>query len=44
MIDAIVHDAVTVFIVIAVIDTVFILAWLVGGIKRPQHYKLKRGK
>lgn len=44
MIDNLIYHAVTVFIVLAVIDTVFILIVLVGAVKRPKHYKLKRGQ
>lgn len=44
MIDAIIHDATRVFIALAVIDTVFVITWLVGAIRKPKHYKLNKGK
>lgn len=42
--DFVIHDAVKVFIALAVVDTLFVITWLVGAINKPKHYKIKRSK
>lgn len=44
MIDAIIHDATTVFNWLLAINTILILGALISAIERPQRYKLKRSK